>query len=85
MGVHIKRMDSVEADNAGVMRFAEAMLLKLSDKRDEGRCGWNFSSECSMMELRRMLAEHIEKGDMVDIANFSMMIWNRQNPTGRKP
>jgi len=25
-----------------------------------------------------MLADHVKKGDMVDIGNYAMMIWNRQ-------
>lgn len=84
------------ADELGVERFTKAMLAKLARKRDEGRGGWNhqpYTSQpdrgdvteyfgCSVADLQHMLAEHIAKGDMVDIANFAMMIWNRENPDG---
>lgn len=74
-----------EADSLGVRRFTRRMLEKLADKRAEGYCGWNEPGECSVDRLKEMLSEHLPKGDMVDVANFAMMIWNRQNPTGETP
>lgn len=44
----------------------------------KGRSGWDNPEECSVEDLWRMLREHVEKGDPVDVANFSMMIWYRQ-------
>ena len=70
------------ADSLGVERFSRAMAKKLSAKRAEGRYGWNDPDECSVEDLCVMLANHVGKGDMVDIANFCMFIWNRKNPKG---
>lgn len=64
------------ADQRGVFNFSCAMLEKLHDKRYEGRGGWH--NDCNISDLKRMLKEHIKKGDMIDIANFAMMIWNRE-------
>lgn len=79
----IRDIDAPDCDYVGVQRFAAAMNDKLKKKRESGRGGWNDPTECPLSELRRMLRDHMEKGDMVDIANFSMMIWNRQNPKGK--
>lgn len=73
---------SAAADAIGVARFSLAMSNKLDAKRAEGRGGWNNPEECSVESLCVMLADHVKKGDMVDIANFAMMIWNRNNPKG---
>jgi hypothetical protein len=84
------------ADDVGVERFAKAMSTKLAKKRDEGRSGWNREPYtvqpdrgdrvgrfgCTVSDLREMLREHFATGDPVDIANFCMMIWNRENPNG---
>lgn len=65
-------------DQCAVRDFAVAMNDKLEQKRAEGRGGWHDPKRCTISELRKMLAEHVEKGDMVDIANFAMMIWSRE-------
>lgn len=72
------------ADLEGVTRFTHRMIAKLEKKRREGRGGWNYPDECSMKFLRQLLKEHMAKGDMIDIANIAMFIWNRQNPCGVK-
>lgn len=69
-------------DDIDVQRFAQAMKTKMALKRDEGRGGWQ---QCAPDELWRMLQDHVQKGDPVDIANFAMMIWHVQKrtpPTG---
>ena len=76
-------------DEAGLRRFTEAMNAKLAKKRDEGRGGWHCNPSVygdrgtSVERLKEMLHDHIKKGDMVDIANFAMMIWNREHPEGK--
>ena len=79
--------DDAEADSIGVRRFAKAMAVKLTDKRAEGRGGWHRPPSngygTGIARLRRMMLAHIEKGDPVDIANFCMMIWNREHPKGK--
>jgi len=76
----ISDLQDTEADNVGLARFASAMKAKLSRKRLEGRRGWNDPTECTVDWLWRLLCEHVDKGDPVDIANLAMMIWNRQHP-----
>ena len=79
----------VVADEVGLTRFRFAMSDKLRRKRLAGRGGWNkppyengvIQGGCTVAQLRSMLFSHLEKGDMVDIANFAMMIWNREHPT----
>lgn len=66
------------SDAAAVGRFAIAMKAKLAQKRMEGRGGWDQPENCSVKELARMLVEHVPKGDPVDIANFAMMLHQRE-------
>ena len=84
-------VDSQCADEIGVDRFAQAMLAKLAQKRREGRHGWNLTHGesgrewgCTVRDLEIDLRQHLAKGDVVDVANFCMMIWNRRNPKGLK-
>ncbi|MCR4331889.1 MAG: hypothetical protein NUV34_04180 [Sulfuricaulis sp.] len=74
--------DDACADDNGVGRFAFTMQKKLEEKRAQGRNGWNRPAECSIERLQKLLLKATLKGDPVDIANFAMMIWNRQNPNG---
>ena len=68
----------IHADAVGVHLFALAMRGKLKRKMLEGRDGWYDPDICSIEELKRMLIDHIDKSDMIDIANFAMMIHFRQ-------
>jgi hypothetical protein len=65
------------SDNVAVDRFFGAMKAKLAAKRAEGRGGWDDKDGCSNAQLSRMLAEHVAKGDPIDVANFAMMIHQR--------
>lgn len=59
-------------DDVAVDDFAQAMKYKLASARHKGREGWQtFPPE----ELSRMLREHVEKGDPLDVANFCMFLW----------
>ena len=62
-------------DDVAVDRFAWRMKLKLADAREKGRGGWE---QCHEPVLMAMLREHVEKGDMLDIANLAMMIWHNR-------
>lgn len=64
-------------DDLAVSRFAAAMQEKLAKKRDEGRGGWEDKAECSNARLSRLLRDHVEKGDPIDVANLAMMIHQR--------
>lgn len=66
-------------DDIAVNFFADVMKVKLAKKRAEGRSGWNDPKQCSIDHLKQLFYEHFRKGDMVDLANFSMMIWHREN------
>lgn len=58
--------------------FALEMRAELFDKVDEGYSGWAGQSDSLPGELMEKLKVHVDKGDMVDVANFAMMIWNLQ-------
>lgn len=62
-------------DDVAVDRFAWRMKLKLSDARAKGRGGWE---QCPEADLLAMLRDHVEKGDMRDVANLAMMIWHNR-------
>ena len=70
-----------KADIVGVDRFALAMKKKLAKKRAEGKRGWNTTLEsgwgCDVQQLESMLRQHLAKGDVVDVANFCMMLRER--------
>lgn len=64
-------------DDYAVDAFAGAMKRKLALKRRQGKAGWDNHRTCSQDRLSRMLREHVEKGDPVDVANFCMMLHQR--------
>lgn len=72
------QMEDVFADSMGMYCFYQACLRKLAKKRQEGRGGWNKPEAVSIEQLQDMLLDHVTKGDMVDVGNIAMMIWNRQ-------
>jgi hypothetical protein len=65
-------------DEALCRTFGQIMEEKLKIKREEGRGGWWDAEECSIEYLKELLREHIDKGDMVDVANFAAMIYARE-------
>lgn len=68
-------------DDAAVDLFAAAMQSKMAASRAKGRSGWNDPEDCPAERLQSMLIEHLAKGDPVDVANFCMMLWNRNEST----
>lgn len=64
-------------DDIAVDRFAAAMKEKLARKREEGRGGWDDKEKCSGEYLSRLLREHVDKGDPVDVGNLAMMLHQR--------
>ena len=67
-------------DDVAVNSFAHAMSDKMRRSRAKGRHGWQ---DCPEDVLWRLLREHVEKGDPVDVANFAMMIHsNRERAKG---
>ncbi len=69
--------ESVHPDDLAVDRFAVAMKAKLAKKRAEGRGGWEDPEQCTGAFLSRLLVEHVEKGDPLDVGNLAMMLHQR--------
>jgi hypothetical protein len=65
-------------DDNAVDAFATAMKTKLAQKRAEGRGGWHDPKQCSITYLEKLLHEHYRKGDVLDLANFCMMLHQRE-------
>lgn len=70
------------ADDAAVSRFAEVMKNKLAAARDKGRGGWDDPEQCTVEHLAKLLVDHVAKGDPVDVANFAMMLHQREADKG---
>lgn len=71
-------------DDLAVDRFAAAMKAKMAKQRTKGYGGWD-DPECPAERLQRMLAEHLAKGDPIDVGNFAMMLWARGESTATQP
>jgi hypothetical protein len=56
--------------------FAAQMKSKLRRKALEGYSGWD-DPDWQRAEIIDRLKSHIDKGDMVDVANFAMFAWNK--------
>ncbi len=75
---------SVHPDDLAVDRFAAAMKAKLAKKREEGRGGWE-GPDCNAEILSRLLREHVEKGDPLDVGNLAMMLHQRGDRVAAAP
>ena len=62
-------------DNKAVDDLAKNMKEKLAKKRQEGYGGWK--DNCSQEVLSKLLRDHVEKGDVVDVANFCAFLFAR--------
>lgn len=56
--------------------FAAAMKQKLRQKYAEGKTGWD-DPAWPIGDVIAQLEAHIEKGDMVDVANFALFAWHK--------
>ena len=73
-----KILTATEPDDAAVDRFADAMKEKLKKKREQdGFSGWDSQRDCRSEDLAKALIKHTMKGDPVDVANFAMMLHQR--------
>lgn len=72
-------MSNYHPDDMGVLRFSVAMRAKLAECRAKGRGGWDNPEECSTDYLRKLMFNEMAKdsADIVDIANYCMMLFNR--------
>lgn len=66
--------DDIHSDDIAVGRFAALMKARLAAARAKGHGGWDDPAQCSTDYLRKLLHEHVAKGDPVDVANFCMML-----------
>ena len=57
--------------------FHEALLAKVHKQRVRGYHGWD-DPAWSREQILAKLREHIDKGDMVDVAAFAMFAWNQE-------
>jgi hypothetical protein len=64
-------------DDHAVDLFANAMKEKLKIKRQQGFGGWDDITKCSGERLAELLLRAVAKGDPVDVANFAMMLFCR--------
>lgn len=58
------------------------MKQKLFKAREKGRSGWWNSDTCTISHLYDLYSEHTQKcndGNRIDICNFAMFIWFREN------
>lgn len=55
-----------------------AMKEKLRGKRGAGRGRWWDKETITLDQLRALLIEHVEKGDMVDVMNLAAMVYARE-------
>lgn len=72
-------------DDIAVDKFAAAMKTKMAKQRAKGYGGWDDPQQCTVERLQTMLADHIGKGDPVDVGNFAMMLFNRDAQTAQQP
>jgi hypothetical protein len=74
-----------QALEAAVDAFAEEMKAKLVHvAMEKMKSGWDDLEDFPASALEAALREHYEKGtgpeNMIDVANFAMFAWNRQQP-----
>lgn len=81
---HAQEAPPRHSDDIAVDKFAAAMKAKLAEKRSEGRSGWEDKNQCSIDYLLQLFYEQVDKGDPVDVANLSMMLWHRIEATNLK-
>jgi hypothetical protein len=76
---YYKNQEEKEAISNVLGVFSQAMMDKLIKKVNSGQKGWNYSG--LLPDLKKSLKDHLEKGDMVDVANLAMFIWNIESNT----
>lgn len=64
-------------DDLAVDQFAKALKNKLREKRAKGYSGWNDPKLCTEQDLSSRLAKKLDCGDVIDIGNYAMMLYNR--------
>ena len=78
----IRRAAEQEALATLMSAFTETMFNKLLKKISQGYSGWDSRTPEVIESIKAKLANNINNGDCVDVANLSMMLWNIQQPDG---
>lgn len=71
-------------DDEAVDKFAVVMKHTLAQAREQGKTGWNNKIYCSNKILSDLLLRNVRTGDPVDVANFAMMLFNRNERISTK-
>jgi len=66
------------ADARLVEHTAQSMRSRLDQARDSGKGGWWNPADRSLEELRAMLKDCFDQGDMLDVVNIAAMIHIRE-------
>lgn len=77
----ILRMPDEKADGLLVDVVSHEMRKRLREKREDGKAGW-FGPIFNNAYLKRLLAEHINDNDMIDVINIAAMIMVRKKLYG---
>ena len=67
----LRALIELNDDNQDIRRFSVRMTAKMALARNKGRAGWR---NVSVPELWQLLHEQINKGHVIDIAIYCMMI-----------
>jgi len=65
-------------DDEAVDRFAAAMHAKMASARAKGKEGWDDPARCATTDLESLCNEAWATSDWVDVANYAMMLWARE-------
>jgi hypothetical protein len=64
--------------------FAAKMKERFLARIHEGKRGWDDPNQVSDEALKFSMASCAELGELVDMANYAVMIWNREEVWGLK-
>lgn len=78
----VEEFGLIGASEVDYDKLSLAMKQKLQKAREKGRSGWWNSNTCTISHLYDLYSEHTQKfneGNQIDICNFAMFIWFREN------
>lgn len=80
---HHNDFAELKALDALVDDFADAMKKKLLKKMMDDKAGWD-DPQWPRANILQQLRLHVDRGDMVDVANFAAFAWNQEAGEGEK-
>ncbi|WP_195763750.1 hypothetical protein [Pseudoduganella rivuli] len=81
MMIATTQVTATHPDDIAVDLYAAAMKEKMAIGRAKGRGGWSNSMQFPVEDLQLLLADHVQKGNPVDVGVLSMMVWHRGGTT----